>query len=157
MSKFKEIELDTGLEKVFSATDTLVAHLSRELGRTEVECIIAMVSWLEDRQKTQYCRIAVPKTEATIAAALVLEDAGITFDTYGTTDGDPSLFLVTIELYEGDRQPIRQVHDVISAAVDDDKNLMDIFDVAMYSSVQDFYEDMYQHPKHVDYSKQTRH
>ena len=72
MSKFKEIELDAELEKVFSATDTLVAHLSRELGRTESECIMAMVTWLEERQKTQYCRITVPKTDKTIAAAQVL-------------------------------------------------------------------------------------
>lgn len=157
MSKFKEIELDAELEKVFSATDTLVAHLSRELGRTESECIMAMVTWLEERQKTQYCRITVPKTDKTIAAAQVLEDAGITFDTYGTTDGHQDYFLVTIELYDGDRKPVRQVHDVMSAAVDDCEHLMDIFEVAMYSSVHDFNEDIYQHPKHVNHAAQTRH
>lgn len=157
MSKFKEIELDTDLEKVFRATDTLVTHLSRELGRTESECIMAMVTWLEERQKTQYCRITVPKTEKTIDAAHVLEDAGIIFDSYGTTDGDPSSFLVTIELYDGDRNTVKQVHDVIAAAVGDEENLMDIFEVAMYSSVQDFNEDIYQHPKHVNPSSQTRH
>lgn len=150
-------EVDKDLEKVFNATDTLVAHLSRELGRTEGECITAMVTWLEERQKTQYCRITVPKTGKTIAAAQVLEDAGITFDTYGTTDGDPLSFLVTIELYDGNRNPVKQVHDVISAAVGEEEDLMCIFEVAMYSSVQDFNEDIYQHPKHVNYSKQTRH
>lgn len=150
-------EIDPELEKVFRATDTLVAHLSRELGRTEGECIMAMATWLEERQKTQYCRITVPKTQKTIAAAQVLEDCGITFDTYGTTDGDPFSFLVTIELYDGDRRPIQQVHDAISSAVDHDKNLMDIFEVAMYSSVHDFNEDIYQHPKHVNPSNQTRH
>jgi hypothetical protein len=138
MSKFKEIEIDTDLEKVFRATDTLVAHLSKELGRTEDECIMAMVTWLEERQKTQYCAITIPKTDKTIAAAIVLEDIGIIFDTYGTTDNDPHTFLAVLELYDGNREPVKQIHDAIAGALGDDEYLMELFEVRMDSCAEEF-------------------
>ena len=126
------------LEKVFSATDTLVAHLSRELERTEGECIMAMVTWLEERQKTQYCAITIPKTDKTIAAAIVLEDIGIIHDTYGTTGDDPHTFLAVLELYDGDRDPVKQIHDAISGALGDDDHLMELFEVRMDSRAEEF-------------------
>ena len=142
--EFKEIELDSDLENVFKATDTLVAHLSRELGRTESDCVMAMVTWLEERQKTQYCAITIPKTDKTIAAACVLEDVGIIHDTYGTyprpngAGDDPHTFLAVIELYDGDRQPVKQVHDAVQCALDDDDHLMELFEVRMDSCAEEF-------------------
>lgn len=100
---------------------------------------------------TSYCRITVPKTDKTWAAAEVLENAGIIFDTYDIV-GRHS-FLATIELYDGNRAPIRQIYDAIAAAADHCESLMKIFEVVIYSSAEDFNQDIYQHPKHVSYSK----
>jgi hypothetical protein len=46
-------ETDPELEHVFKATDALVSHLAKELGRTESECATAMFSWLEDRLESE--------------------------------------------------------------------------------------------------------
>ena len=136
MSEFKEI--DPELEKVFRATDTLVAHLSQALGRNASECIMAIVTWLEERQKTQHCAVTIPKTDKTIAAAIVLEDIGIIHDTYGTTGDDPHTFLAVLELYDGDRKPVKQIHDAVLSALGDDDHLMEFFEVRMDSCAEEF-------------------
>ena len=44
---------DPELEHVFKATDALVEHLAKQLGRTESECATAMFTWLEDRLESE--------------------------------------------------------------------------------------------------------